>query len=33
MNVLPAVGTPVDWSKYPRKDDYYINEEGMFEIA
>ena len=21
---------PVDWPKYSRKDDYYINEEGMY---
>ena len=22
-----------DWSKDSRKDDYYVNEEGMYEIA
>ena len=23
----------MDWSKDSRKDDYYINEEGMYELA
>ena len=30
-NVLAAV-TSINWSKDSRKDDYYTNEEGMYEL-
>ena len=30
MISVTAAGKPVDWPKISRKDDYYINEEGMY---
>ena len=32
MSSVPAEGTPVDWPKDSHKNDYYINEEGMYEL-
>ena len=29
LAVVPTVGTTVNWPRDPRKDDNYINEEGM----
>ena len=32
LSNFPAVGTLVNWSSDSRKDDYYLNEEGMYEV-
>ena len=33
MSSVPAVVTPVDWSKDSQKPDIYVKEEGMYEIV
>ena len=33
LSEFPAAGNFMDWSKDSRKDDYYLNEEGMYEIV
>ena len=33
LSSVPAVGTPVNWLQDSRKDDYYVNEEKMYEIV
>ena len=33
LNKFPAAENFVDWTKDLRKDDYYINEEGIYEIV
>ena len=33
LSEFTAVGNSVDWPKDSRKDDYYISEEGMYEIV
>ena len=33
LSSVPAAGTPVNWPKDSRNDDYYVNEENMHEIV
>ena len=33
MSSVPAVVTPVDWSKDSQKYDIYVNKEGMYETV
>ena len=33
LSEFTAVGNSIDWPKDWRKDDYYINEEGMYEVV
>ena len=32
LSKFPAVGNLVNWPSDSRKDDYYLNEEGMYEV-
>ena len=32
LSKFPAVGNLVNWSSDSRKDDYYLSEEGMYEV-
>ena len=33
LSKVSAVGTLLNWPSDSRKDDYYINEEGMYELV
>ena len=32
LSKFPTVGNLVNWPSDSRKDDYYLNEEGMYEV-
>ena len=32
LNKFPVAGNFMDWPKDWQKDDYYISEEGMYEL-
>ena len=33
LSKFPTVGNSVNWPKDSRKDDYYISEEGLYELV
>ena len=32
LTKVPTAGTLLNWPSDSRKDDYYLNEEGMYEV-